>query len=63
MPTNPNTRGGPRDPQQPPINPDGGPERRRGPANQPINPEPDVPSPDPEPVPVREPQQKPGKRA
>lgn len=44
----PSVPGRPRDPQVPPTTPDGDPQRRDEPANEPINPEPEQP---PEPVP------------
>lgn len=61
--TSANDPGRPRNPEDPPTTPDGEPPRRPGNANDPINPDPTVPSPDPEPVPVKEPSQNPGKRA
>lgn len=39
--------GRPKNPQDPPTTPDGDPARRPGPANEPINPEPEQP---PEPI-------------
>ena len=46
--SDPTVPGRPRDPQVPPMTPDGDPQRRDEPANEPINPEPEQP---PEPVP------------
>lgn len=48
----PGEPGRPRNPEEPPTTPDGDPQRRDAPANEPINPEPEQP---PEPVPITEP--------
>ena len=45
--SDPPAPGRPRNPQEPPMTPDGDPQRRDEPANEPINPEPEQP---PEPV-------------
>lgn len=59
------SNGHPRDPQEEPVTPDGEPQRRRGPASDPYNPDPvhnpDIPTPEPEPAPVKEPEKNPGK--